>query len=920
MLGHVCDREKHERSAPSCSYQHRLPCIAAGLQRTRRVSPFLSLSRISRSYDILSVNVKIFPWNIRMRCVSILFSVIRWVATMAKVHQDGRAKVLDPILPLWFAVFKLDMAEPDAFDRPHAVKLRILQVISIMLQEFPSMAAKLVPTLVPYIWGSLSTAVAIWQKVAIEDSIEDPSKQDEETGDKLGFDPYVSMLLEVVMIMSEKRRFHSLLEAGVPDLLYVAMSLGQLTEEQVEDYESDINEFMAAEYSEIGAFNIRSATGDFCQVVGTHFFDHALRSLQLACQKRLAEIEQVQNGPVAWKLREGLEYVVGHVFAGFFKEAQERAQYDEVDLTNLEFDIDGFIKGVLFHDVVPQKPIFLRGRALWCAARLFGVGDEEPLDDEGRPIRTAKFAERLDLVKHFVANAAQTIHEQKNALALRLMAAGAFAALAPMLPADDPVLSGAVGVVLSPLVQLAQHASEEGLHMILDTVSLLLPLHPDATAATAPQLIPALISIWGNHLDDPYVSQLVNENVAALSKITSLLPHLQAAFGPILAEVFGNPNNEQLPGVVETAADIATSLVINSSWPLSEVIMNQVFPLICSRMVTTLDNSFMQSGCSALLGFIRCAKEHLLAWNDGQANGVQYILRSLHRVLDPSLADPAALYLGPLISKLLENLGNQLGDGVPQILTAALVRLRSAKLSSLQQSLILVFIKLMRSNPSETVQFLNGAQVDGQSGLQFLLTTWLAMHEEFHGSYHIKNSIFAMSKLFGESVLDNVAVPGDLAVDTSKGRSSRSKAKAAERQMEPLKVRIFKLLVREHMVIIEDFTRHPDPDSGEDDYDVDNDGGDLDMGQFEDQGSSFQDYEDAFDEGLMDDAYDDDEEETDPDVVADPVYKINLKEYIEGFLQELLQQNQQAFNMFASQLTEAEQDHLRKFVFGQKPN
>lgn len=850
-----------------------------------------------------------------MRCVSILFSVVRWVATMAKVHQDGRAKVLDPVLPLWFAVFKQDLADPDSFETPHAIKLRILQVLSVMLQELPTLAGKLIPQLLPFIWGSLVNAVNIWQRVAIEDTVEDPSKQDEETGDKLGFDPFVSMLLEVVMIMSEKKRFHSLLETGIADLLYVSMALGQLTEEQVDDYDADINEFMAAEYSEMGSFNVRGAVGDFCQIVGTHFFDHALAALQAASQKRIGDILQAQQSQsrFAWKQREALEFVVGNVFAGFFKEVQDRSQYEDVDITSLGFDVDGFIKGILLNDVDPQQQPFLRGRALWCAARLFGVGEEEPLDDDGRPIRTAKFTERLELVKHFVSNAAATI-QSNSALTLRLMAAAAFASLAPMLPAGDGVLAGAVGVVLSPLVQLAAHASEEALHMILETVSLLLPLHSASSAIAAPHIIPVLISSWGSHLDDPYVSQLVNENVAALSKIPEVLPQLQAQFAPILVQVFSNPANEQLPGVVETAADITQSLVISAPWPLPDALMNQVFPMVCSRVVTTQDNSFIQSGCSALLAYVRSAKQNLLQWHDGQASGVDYILRSLQRVLDPTLDDPAALYLGPLITKLLENLGNELGGGVPQILSAALNRLHSARMPSLQQSLILVFIKLLRSNPVPTVQFLQTTRVQDDSSLQFLLTTWMAMHEEFHGSYHIKNSIFAMSKLFSEPALDSVSVPGDIPVDTSKARASRSKAKAPQRLMEPLKVRIFKLLVREHMVIIEDLTRHADPESDEDDYEHDA----AETAAFEDPTQPFADYLDALDDGLLDDAFDEDDEETDPDVVEDPIYKIDLRTFLESFFQEFLQQNSASFNMFASQLTEAEQAHLRKFVFGEK--
>jgi hypothetical protein len=114
------------------------------------------------------------------------------------------------------------------------------------------------------------------------------------------------------------------------------------------------------------------------------------------------------------------------------------------------------------------------------------------------------------------------------------------------------------------------------------------------------------------------------------------------------------------------------------------------------------------------------------------------------------------------------------------------------------------------------------------------------------------------------------------------------------------------------MVIIEDLKPPQQFDSDEDDYD--------DEGYSSDEGGSpFADADTyGLDDAILDDAYDEDDEAADPDVLNDPVYKTNLREFLEGFFKEFLASNQTTFNQFASTLSSDESNHLRTHVFGQK--
>jgi hypothetical protein len=117
-------------------------------------------------------------------------------------------------------MFQHDLSLPDTFERPHGVKIAILQVLILLVKEFPTHVGEHIGQLLQPIWNSLVNALNIWQKVAIEDSVEDPSKADLDSGDRLDFESYVGMLVEVLTAIAERKRFQQFFESGLP---YVAV-------------------------------------------------------------------------------------------------------------------------------------------------------------------------------------------------------------------------------------------------------------------------------------------------------------------------------------------------------------------------------------------------------------------------------------------------------------------------------------------------------------------------------------------------------------------------------------------------------------------------------------------------------------------------------------------------------------------------
>lgn len=233
----------------------------------------------------------------------------------------------------------------------------------------------------------------------------------------------------------------------------------------------------------------------------------------------------------------------------------------------------------------------------------------------------------------------------------------------------------------------------------------------------------------------------------------------------------------------------------------------------------------------------------------------------------------------------------------------------------------------------------------GENELTFFLRMWTREHENFKGAFKIKMSMLALMQIFqsNNALLNNVSVPGDLVVQP--GRSTRSKnALKPHYSEEPLKHRIFKLIVREHVVrgvlsllwsseCVQVIIENEEDSFSMSDSDQDDDFGDDDS---EDEMArrmlksnapahlvsqlanpySAQAAGKYLDE-LLDDEDDDEspEDAEDPDIKADPIYTLDLKKHIENFLKALAASHREAFTQMANMLAESDKKHLQDNVF-----
>ena len=243
----------------------------------------------------------------------------------------------------------------------------------------------------------------------------------------------------------------------------------------------------------------------------------------------------------------------------------------------------------------------------------------------------------------------------------------------------------------------------------------------------------------------------------------------------------------------------------------------------------------------------------------------------------------------------------------------------------------MVYAQLVHSQMEAVLMFLSNVPGPiGNSALHFVMSEWVSKQPNFYGSYESKVSIAALAKLLQHGVNSNDSRLTEITVKDdqvfSEGRSTRSSRQNKPEQWTevPLLAKLLKLLINEIQNVMEEvlllwiklpwfyitlfLLRLLIYESDEDDeWEGDSQDSDASINtsthkQGMDLSKLLAPAEDYFD----------DAEEEDPDCKADPVYSLDIKQYLLIFLREFTAQP--CFPHFAPHLNPAEQQTLQSLA------
>eukprot|EP00808_Paulinella_micropora_P024858 g56499.t1 len=751
----------------------------------------------------------------RLCAIDVYLKLSTGLLTLGGVEDPAKLLgLLKPTLNNWLQLFAQILASPvSAPDSGptapwrasvFAPKFAAARAVFRLLEFFPSLISKHLPSFLKAVWASLTSGVLVYLRCMVYGKDRNVDMVDTE-GNALGLSVFILQSFELVSHILQEKKLRKCLDSYMTPLVGLLVTCMELSCEDcavVEDYQGEWLSHNQEE--EIFSNSVRlEAHTLLLQILGRDKGKQLHLTVVAAAQKRLqvAEDYRKQQNPNWWKAREAATWALGNVLEEVSEKIGKKKNKPGQGSRPLNLEV--FLQQVLLPDAdQTQQNFHLRARAVWCLSYVAPLFVEMGHADQ------------------VIGGVLRGLHPE-SPLAVRLSATRALGLLADLvgqaLPPSklQPILPQALTLVC----KILPISSKEALHTSLDTIILLLGRFDQLPAGVVQGLLTPLLQVWTKNTEDHLVTEGVNELIGLLASSAEKVQMVQQAVLPIVLTALAQAKDRS-SALVEGAVDILNTIIAacaKSRATPHPLILQKALPTLATLALKSPDHSLSQASVSALTTFLRSYPDQAAATHvSAERTLVQFLSIVAVHLLTPEREDQACYNAGHLVSQLLFTLGSKLpGDTSQRLLRAVCQRLYSAEYPFLVEGLLLVFARLVhqqgaaracqvlsslgelpvkrrhahrpaptpdRPYPTITYSFTDTTV----SALSSALQKWVLRQSDIHGAYPRRLTLSALAKLLSLPQLDQVSVQGYPKENKSKNkdgkacRALRGDAKAVE--------------------------------------------------------------------------------------------------------------------------------------------
>ncbi|XP_037952610.1 importin-9 [Teleopsis dalmanni] len=765
------------------------------------------------------------------------------------------------------------------------LRTEIVKILTFLVTDMPKYILPYMDQLLPIIWQLLTQIARVYVKVIVNRTEPSPftTSDNEEDDEQANFSNMIIQIFEFIQCIIGAGRFRSVIKSVLTDLVYIIIVYIQVSAQQIEDWDEDPEKFVEDEDETGVELTIRLSGQDVLVTLNDELSAKVLPALQEAIRRHMnvAEAEKAAGNSHWWKIQEACMVAV-HTFNEVILDSG-----DQFDLLNYLT----FAREMLNY----HESAHLVGRALWTLSSY----SKSPLYN-------------IQMLEEILNVTLQSLTPDKS-IVLKICAVRAvYGFIYSHLRAESEkralIKTKLIGC-LDGILGIIPGSKSSVLALLLETITTMINFDNDFAATSQGKLVPLIIAVFIKYPEDPFILEILQEMIKAISQNPSCQQSLQEKFIPTLVSILQLEGDLAKAGKQDIALDILTSIVKHSAAPLSNMLIENAFPAMIHCVLRTDDQSVMVSGGECLRAYIFLSPEQICTYKNGE--GLNYVMQLTTMLLNPMNNEMTAGQIGRLVITIITKMGNMLGENVDLLLKAVISKMQLVECLKVVMSLVVIFAHLFLTQMDAVLNFLSTVPgPTGEPAMQFVFNNWLSRQASFFGAYERKVTTMAMCKLFeyGLTTQDNrltsITIKERIHVDnlnTTPRVKTRSQAASSQQWVTiPALVKMFKLLINElaHLREVKlacletDSEDEDDPPSGEKQLIS------PPKGRF------------------ISDLYfnDDDDEDVDDDLLTqelskNPLFQANMEEYLAGFLQNF--SSSEHFNMFVPHLNEQEKSILR---------
>ncbi|KAK3132178.1 hypothetical protein QOZ80_6AG0516960 [Eleusine coracana subsp. coracana] len=727
---------------------------------------FPSLHRIISSPDL-------YENSLRAKALAIVRSCISMLGSMSGVYKRDTVSLMTSMLDPLVEQFSIILNSPVQSQNPDdwSMHMEVLKCLLQLVQNFPRLPEAKISAVLAPLWQTFTSSFKIYHLSSIQGSEDFDSLDYDSDGSERSLESFQIQLFELWTTIVGNSRLAKVIAGNIKELAYYTIGFQQITAEQVQSWSRDANQYVADE--DDVTYSCRVSGSLLLEEIVTAYEDYGIDSILEAAQMRFYESRELKQAGSAdwWRLYEASLFALGSL-------SEQLCEAQDSGLT--KYNVRDLLEQMVTDIVetgVHQYP-FLHARAFSIVAKFSSViskGDSE----------------------QYLSNAARVIASDVPPP----VKVGACRALAQLLPgSNEDLIQPNIMGILSSLVDLLRQASDETLHLVLETLQSAIKSGGEQSTSIEPIISPIVLDVWVQHIADPFISIDTVEVLEAIKNAPGCLQPLVSRILPTIGSILGKPKI-QPDGLVAGSLDLLTMILKNAPPIVVKAVFDTCFISTILIVLESDDHGEMQNATECLAAFISGGRQELLAWGGEQGSTLKMLLDAVSRLLDPVLESSVSLFVGSFVLQLILHLPSHISPHIPDLIAAIVRRMQTSSITGLKSSLIVIIARLVHLSSPNVDQFINlllsiPAQGYGNS-LVYIMSEWSQLQGEIQGSYQIKVTTTALALLIStrHPELSKFEVQGHL-IKTSAGVTTRSKARVAPDQWTkiPLPVKIFSLL------------------------------------------------------------------------------------------------------------------------------
>lgn len=832
---------------------------------------------------------QIYDTYIRTKALSIVYSCTSMLGAMSGVYNAETSSLVVPLLKPWMEQFSSILEVPVQSENPDdwSIRMEVLKCLNQFIQNFSSLIKSQFEVILGPLWNTFVSSLRVYEQASIEGAEDSYEGRYDSDGSEISLDSFVIQLFELLLTIVGNSRLAKAVAANVKELVYYTIAFLQMTEQQVHTWSADANQFISDE--EDATYSCRISGVLLLEEVVNSFDGEGFLAIIDAAKQWFTEsqIRKVAGNASWWRIREATLFALSSL-----SEQLLESEESGLKTSNLKDMIEQIVAEDFLIDSLEYP--FLYARIFTSVAKFSSV------------ISSGVLEHSLDAaLKAITMNVPPPVK------------VGACRALSQLLPkAKKEIVQPQLPGLFSSLTDLLNHASDETLHMVLETLQEAVKAGHESPAVVESVISPVILNVWASHVLDPFISIDALEVLEAIKSIPGCIHPLVSRILPYIGPILNEPQ-EQADGLVAGSLDLVTMLLKNAPGDVIKAIYDVCFDAVIRIILQSDEHSEIQNATECLSAFISGGRQEVLLWGPDSGSTMRSLLDIASRLLDPNLESSGSLFVGSYILQLILHLPSQMAVHIRDLVAALVRRMQSAQIASLRSSLLVVFARLVHMSVPNVGQFIDlliSIPAEGHNNsFAYVMSEWAKQQGEIQGAYQIKVTTSALALLVSSrhNELAKIEVRGHL-IKSCTGITTRSKAKSTPDQwvMLPLPTKIVALLADALTEIQEQVLDGEDEDS--DWEEVQTDGIENDKGflcSMSNPGKPTYENLEAMAKAFNEDQ--DDQYEDDVLTVADPLNQINLVNYLVDFFANFSQSDRELLDHICKSLTQPQQNAIQ---------